>query len=324
MNTRRFGLPSLAAAALLLLAACGSEPDPSDAPAEAASAAPPAFGVSLDGDAQRKLGVDVAPLQAAQFEERVEGPGLVVDARSIVKVMSDLVAADAAARASEAARRRAERLFEAGTAVSQEVLESAQRQAAADAAQLDVARAQVAAAFGYGAPWLDAARRDAIVDRLAGGTAVVVRASFPGGLPGGVRDTLSLRRVGAQDSAPTWRAADIWLGPADPSVPGPVLFAYVEAADDLVAGERLVASVPTGTAFDGVLVPRSAVVIVGGAAWCYVVRDEDRFVRQSVDLDRPQDGGYFQSDGFEPRQRAVVAGAGLLLARETAGGEEAD
>jgi hypothetical protein len=109
-------------------------------------------------------------------------------------------------------------------------------------------------------------------------------------------------------------------------VPGPVLFAYVEDAGDLVSGERVVASVADGPPIDGVLVPASAVVIAGGAAWSYALEAPDRFVRTPVDLDRPLGGGYFQpaSANLEAGESVVVGGAGLLLSAETGGAEEED
>jgi hypothetical protein len=109
-----------------------------------------------------------------------------------------------------------------------------------------------------------------------------------------------------------------------------VLLAYVEEdASALISGERVVASVGTGQTREGVVVPGSAVVIAGGAAWCYVQEGEDHFVRERIDLDRPLGDGYFQGvDAADGRlvagRRVVVSGAGLLLGAETAGGEEDD
>jgi hypothetical protein len=43
-----------------------------------------------------------------------------------------------------------------------------------------------------------------------------------------------------------------------------------------------------------------------------------------VDLSRALPDGYFQGSGFKTGERVVVAGAGLLLAREIGGGGEGD
>ena len=89
-------------------------------------------------------------------------------------------------------------------------------------------------------------------------------------------------------------------------------------------GERLIASVATGPEVSGSVVPSSAVVLSGGEAWCYV--------RSRTTCSR---GGASISDGHcrratsrrrasTPGEHVVVAGAGLLLAREIGGGAEAD
>jgi hypothetical protein len=65
-------------------------------------------------------------------------------------------------------------------------------------------------------------------------------------------------------------------------------------------------------------------VLAGGEAWCYVAESDEVLARRRVDLARPVPQGYFQTSGFEPGERVVVAGAGLLLAREIGGGAETD
>jgi hypothetical protein len=69
----------------------------------------------------------------------------------------------------------------------------------------------------------------------------------------------------------------------------------------------------------GVVVPVSAVVFAGGAAWCFLADGNDLFRRAAVDLGRPIGEGYFQSSEFEAEDTVVIAGAGLLLAREMSG-----
>ena len=202
--------------------------------------------------------------------------------------------------------------------MSAETLEAAERQAAADPAQLEVARAQASLAFGA-APWLAAERRDALLAALARGDTLLVSASFPSGLPAGRPADLALRRVGRRRRV--WTATKIWCGPADPSVPGPTLLALLSAAKGLGFGERLTASVATRPS-PGAVVPASAMVLAGGEAWCYVQ------IRRRVHAPRVDSAG--PSTQATSKQRAiarrqvVVAGAGLLLARELGGGAAAD
>jgi len=126
-----------------------------------------------------------------------------------------------------------------------------------------------------------------------------------------------------------WRVAEAWLGPADPNVPGPTVLALLAAPSRLSPGERLIASVAEGGRAEGVVVPRSALVLASGEAWSYVRTEDGEFARRRVHLGRPLEQGYFQATageaaGFEPGERIVVAGAGLLLAREIGGGAEAE
>jgi hypothetical protein len=236
--------------------------------------------------------------------------------------MADLGKAEADARTSEAALKRARELFKIDTAISAETLEAAERQAAGDDAQLRVARARARLSFGA-APWLGATRREALLAGLSTGSVLVVSASFPAGLPDGQPAALALRRAGAPQGE-TWNSAELWVGPADPSVPGPTLLALLAEARGLSYGERLLASVATGEPLAGAAVPASAVVLSGGEAWCFVQTSDEAFVRRRVDLGRPLSQGYFQAQGFAAGERVVVAGAGLLLAREVGGGAEED
>jgi hypothetical protein len=323
----RIPRPLIAASLLVLLASCGQMRDEAtdggDVPPGDAGASESAL--NLDAAQREGLGVVLAPLLETTYEARSEGQALVLDVQPAVQAMAELNSAEAAARQSAAARERATALFGSDAAVSREAVEAAERQAAADAAALDTVRARTLVAYGNAAPWLDAARRTRILAALTRGDGVVVRASFPAGLPGGERPSaLSLRPLGERSEPETWRSVEVWLGPADPAVPGPALYAYVEPAPDLVSGVRLVASFASGLAQTGVTVPTSAIVFSGGTAWCYVFADGSGLARLPVDLSRPAASGYFQASGFEAGQQVVIAGAGLLLATEVGGPEEED
>lgn len=280
--------------------------------------------VDLEAEQQERLGLSVARLEAGIYEERIEGQGIVLDAQPVVEVMANWTAAEAAARQSVSARDRAAALFGADAAGSREALEAAERQAAADSAALDIARARAMVAYGNAAPWLDRSQRAASVAALRDGMAVLVRASFPGRRFSDVPAELTLRSLGARREVAPRTVTQLWFGPADPGVPGSVLLAYVSPAGDLVAGVRVGATLATGEALDGVIVPASAVVVAGGSAWCYRVLGENAFLRTAVSIDRPLADGYFQQSGFTAGDEVVVSGAGLLLAHELSGTEEED
>jgi predicted small lipoprotein YifL len=315
-------------ACVLALAACGKkESGPAEQPA-AESEATEGVGVELGADEQAKLGVATAALEAGQYLNTIDGQGTVLDVQPIAQTLADLTTTEAAVSASEAALKRAEGLYKADTSISQEALENARHQAAADEASLALAKTKATIASGPNAPWLDARKRQTILRKLTAGTAVVVKAGFPSGISDGKTASLTVRKVGGNPSGTSWRAGEVWSGPSDPNVPGPTLYAYVDNAEGLAQGDHVIASLSTGKALDGVIVPASAVVIAGGQAWCYLVEDADHFTRVPLDLNRPSGAGYFQpsgaQDALKPGAKIVVNGAGLLLARETGGGEEED
>jgi len=317
--------PAFVAASLMLLAACGMESESEDAEGAENAATATALEIELGEAEQLRLGIVLEPLGEASFEERVEGPAVVIDAQPIVAVLAARIAAEAAARQSQAASERAAALFGSDAAVSREVLETAQRQAAADEAALNVARAQALVSYGSNAPWFDTMRRAQVVAALAAGEGVVIRASFTSGFPQGAAPSeLAFRGIGEAFSTQGWRSQDIWVGPVDPAVPGRALFAYVEPADGLVSGARLVASFRAGARLEGVRIPAAAVVFAGGTAWCYLAADEETFIRTAIDLMRPLDDGYFQASSSIAGTPIVVAGAGLLLAAELGGATEED
>jgi len=308
-----------AAAFVALLCACsGRTPETLGAHAESEA---PLLGVELDAEQQEKLGVETEAAVAATWQPSVAGPAQVLDPQELVAAMAEQGKAEAEARSSEAARKRARDLFGADTAVSAATLETAERQAASDAALLEVARTRAALAFGGGAPWLAASRRDAVLGALARGSTLLVRASFPGGLPGGKPTALTLRRVDGGDG---WTTNEVWPAPADPSVPGPTLLALLPGNNGLGLGERLTATVPAGEAQSGAVVPASAMVLAGGQAWCYVQSGEHEFARRAIDTGKPVAAGYFQQRAIAAGDKIVTAGAGLLLARELGGAPAED
>ncbi|HEX5048065.1 MAG TPA: hypothetical protein VFX89_13185 [Gammaproteobacteria bacterium] len=321
MTPRAVARSAALAAWLALAAACGREAP--EAAAGAEQHADGALNVTIDAGEQGKLGIETAELEPGTYQAAIEGTARVVDAREVVDSMAALGEAEAHVRTSRAALDRARKLFALDTAVSADTLEQAERQAAQDDAALRSARARATLGFGAAAPWLVAERREPLLAALTAGTTLLASASFPGGLGGADLASLELRRVDSQ-ATERWAAAVSWVGPADPNVPGPTVLALLPAPRGLSAGERLIASVAAGGKADGVVVPRSAVVLAGGEAWGYVATGADEFARRRVDVARPVARGYFQAAGFEPRERVVVAGAGLLLAREAGGGAEAE
>jgi len=299
---------ALFAGALLLLAACGKT---ENKPAE--SEKPEGPGLTLKAEEVKSLGLTIQAASPAQFTGRIAGYGVVTALDTIAQADSEFLTAQAAASQSAAAAARARSLSTGeDAAISREQVEVAESKAAADAAALALARRKTEAAFGLNSPWHDAADRSAVMQRLASGTAVLVRVTFAA--VGGPRpQRVEISRMGADRKS--WTAHTIWDAPADVTVPGRSFYALVDDSD-LAQNERVTAAIPTGASQAGAKIPARALVYGESEAWVYLQTAENTFLKTKVDISRPLDDGYFVSS-VKPGDKVVVDGAGLLLARET-------
>ncbi|HXZ67944.1 MAG TPA: hypothetical protein VEH07_05095 [Alphaproteobacteria bacterium] len=281
-------------------------------------------GVELSAEQAQNLGVVTAPAKAATFTATISGFGAVIGVDTIVKSDSELLAARAAAEQSAASLRRARELA-AGeqAAVSQDALSLAERQSAADEAAFALAQANASAVFGQGAAWLEAEKHDAIIRDLLSGSVALVRGTFPPGAFADHRlvDEIFISRIGVDLGAQSWTATQIWNAPADPNVPGRSFFALVKAP--LAGGEHVAVSVANGAVRKGIIVPQAAIVLSDGIPWFYARTANGHYKRRQIDLSLAAQGGYF-FESVAPGTPIVVAGAGLMLARELGPSAEAE
>jgi hypothetical protein len=307
----------MAAAALLLLSACGK--GASDKP-EAKDNDADTPGVTLKAEEIQGLGLTIQPAVAAQYQGEVSGYGVVTALDAIAQADSDFLTAQATASQSQAAAARARSLATGEeAAISREQLEAAESKAATDQAALALARRKSEAAFGLNAPFRDPVSRARVMRELGSGGAVLVRVTFPA-TGGAAPRQLIVSRMGAD--AKSWTSTAIWDAPADPSVPGRSFYAVVHGSD-LAQNERVTASIPSGQAQAGARIPAHAVVFGESDAWVYVQTGQRTFLRTKVDTSRPMGDGYFVTD-IKPGDKIVVDGAGLLLAHEINPSTEAE
>ena len=303
-------------AGLLLLSACGK----SDKPAKAEKEGAETPGLTLKAEEVASLGITVQPASAAHFSGRISGYGVVAALDTIAQADSEVQAAQAAAAQSQAAAARARSLAVGEeAAISREQMEVAQSKAAADDAALALARRKTEAAFGLHSPWRDSAARQAVMQRLASGAAVLVRVTFPA-TGGATPKSLEISRMGAD--AKSWTSHTVWDAPADAAVPGRSFYALVEESD-LAQNERVTAAIPTGQVQAGAKIPAKALVFGESEAWVYAQTGAQTFLRIKVDISRPMGDGYFVGS-VKPGDKIVVDGAGLLLARESNPSTEAE
>ncbi len=308
----RHGLKTAALAALLALVACGKgapEADKKDADKDKDEGP----GITLTEEQSEGLGLVTAKLAAGSYRGQVTGYGMVMSFDTIAQSDADAASAEAAAAQSQAAAARAQGLSTGeDAAVSRETYEAAAAKAATDAAAVLLARRKADAAYGPDAPWRNASQRAAILARLQSGRTVLVKVTFPIGVAVAPQ-RFTVSRMGTNGKG--WSTGAVWYAPADANIPGRSLFALVDGSG-LAQGERVIATVPTGAAQVGVLVPRSALVMGESDSWAYLKTGENTYVRSRIDTSRPENDGYFVTQGFTPGQEVVTAGAGQLYARE--------
>ncbi|MGB6356995.1 MAG: hypothetical protein WBF21_23700, partial [Steroidobacteraceae bacterium] len=207
-----------------------------------------------------------------------------------------------------------------------EARENAARQAAIDAAALQLAKAKSSSILGQHPPWADRDDGKLLVE-LAAGRAKLVRVTFPlGSVNGRAPQNLWLARLDAATAGERWNAHAVWDAPADAGVPGRSFFALLQGPD-VSEGERLLAWAALGDAEhgeSGSLIPASAVVVSDGKYWYYLERQPGQFVRTPLDIGRPMADGYFIKGAVNRGDLIVTSAAGLLLARQTNPSTEAE
>jgi hypothetical protein len=277
----------------------------------------PEEGVSLKPEEIEKMGIVTTEARAITNEQEAVGFGVVAAHETIATAVAELRTAAAAERQSHSAFERSKRLAGTPGAMPAETQETAERQAAADRAALELARQRLSSTFGQNAPW-KSAQNSPVLSELASGQTKLVRATFPLGSVGDTTPTsVRLTHIDTtQVGGKSWQSRLVWHAPADATVPGRSFFAILKSGE-VIEGDHLMAWVPVGAPESGVLVPAAAAVISAGKYWCYIEEKPGTFVRTEFDPGRPTPDGYFVKEGISAGDKIVTAAAGQLLARES-------
>lgn len=282
------------------------------APAVAAS---PAL-VKLDAATQTRLGVATAPLVARQRVASAPGFARVLDPVPLATLDSDIVSAVAALAASQAEADRSRALNAADQTVSRRVADAAVAQARADAAKLQLLRRRLGLEWGPSLAAFSDAQRGRLVADLAAGRAALVRIDATAGARPG-RGSASL------DLGPAGRATATILGPTrsgDPRLQSTGLLGLVRGPQAMQLGSGTVApaTLGSGAATTGVVIPRAALLRTAGQTYAYVRHDGASFERRAVIGGLTDPAGLFVATGFRAGEAVVVVGASQLFAAETA------
>ena len=299
-------------AAGLVLTGCGRDHDDDEKSGAAGKGSAVVDGAAPLTPAQSKLmGLGVVALVGTTLRDEVQGQAQVLSHEALAQLLADVAGAHSAVQQSSATLQRTLQLAPTAGALGADVLEQAQRQARADALQLQLAQRRLSAQFGGISAALNATQLDAIADGRNKLLHVVLPTAPRSGTSIGLR-FVTLDNGGQPGG---WRAVSQWPAPVADGVSGLSLYAVVTGGQ-LTEGSRLVALAETGSVGKAVRVPGAAVVVHDGESWCYVQTGEGQYQRRRVDTLHPQGDGYAVAEGLRVGDSVVVQGAGLLLARE--------
>ena len=288
-----------------------------------AAAAEEEEGVTLKPEEVGKLGIATTAAQAITSSPEVPGFAVVLAHEIVAAPVAELHTAVAAARQSRSALERSRRLAGTPGAMPADTQETAERQAVADEAALELVRQRLSSTFGQNPPWKDP-QDSPVLMTLANGHSKLVRLTFPlGSLGDTTPASVRLAHIDSAQGTRSWQSQSVWRAPADAAVPGRSFFAILKDSE-ASEGDHLLAWAPLGAAEPGVQVPAAAVVISAGKFWCYVEEKPGTFVRKEIDPGRPVADGYFVKEGIAAGDKIVTSAAGQLLARETNPSTEAE
>jgi hypothetical protein len=284
--------------ALLVSAGCSHADKDDKAPAAGSdkTEAAPKPGVTLEVEAQERLGLKMESPVSARWQPDLHATGWVADPLTFLSAVADYETARTAAAASQSELARTQKL--AGQEnTSARSLEAAQTAAMRDRLALEAARAKFAGEWGA-----DLAGRTnlmALADDLQNGTRSLVKLFPP---------------VGVFPNPPP--ATAVVNGWDDDTNGTPADFADVLNIKSATQVQTLLYVVKRKLPPD----LAAAVLRYEGWGWVYVQTGTNQFVRAAIPLDRPLGSGWFVGDQLVGTNPIVVIGAQSVLSAELSRG----
>ncbi|MBV9510575.1 MAG: hypothetical protein JO303_09880 [Caulobacteraceae bacterium] len=270
--------------------------------------------ISLSAAQQKRVGLAIQKLTAVQRSNEIDAFAKVLDPGALIQSESDLESAIAAAAASRAEAVRARALHDNGGSIATKDEEAAQSQARQDSLKVELARRQIALAWGPGVARMSEARRKALVGGLAAGSIALVHVDTHNdeGQAGArqVKVDIGSDSVTGQVIGPA-RAAE-------PRLQSSGLIVEIIGKDAILLSVGLTQSahIEESSAENGVLLPRAALIRFRGSVWVYVRTGPTTFQRRLAQDAQPEKDGFFVPKGFSPGEEVVTAGATSLFAAE--------
>jgi hypothetical protein len=274
----------------------------------------PYTGVTLDPQAQARLGVRTQALRSERRSAQIDAFAKVLDPGPLAQLETDLEAAEASAAASAAEARRAAALNASGSAVSSKDAEAAKAQSDNDAVHLQQLRQRLGLEWGPGIQRQTDAGRRALIRALSGGQAALVHIDTPNNEGQAQARSVEIDIGDGQAHGELLGAART----AEPRLQSSGLIAVVRGKSAILLSVGLIQSahINTPASSPGVVIPRSAVIRFNGSDWAYVRRDPQGFERRRLDSPVASEAGLFVTKGFSPGDELVVQGAAELFGAE--------
>ncbi len=283
--------------------------------------------VTLDAQALRANGIEVAALLPAPYQDQLRGYGTVLD----LTPLNDLSNGYASARAqqqmaqarlaaSKAAFDRARGLYRNQQNVSLAQFQAAGATSQTDQAALASADSQVRTLAAAAAQTFGSVVGKALLDgsplitQLIERQDLLLQVTLPPGVSVPVPPQDATVQVEGGSPAPV-----SFVSPAtrtDPRIQGVSFLYLAPASSGVLPGMNVLVSLPSGPLRAGVALPASAVVWWQGQAWIYREAAEGMFVRTQVPTSLPAKEGGYVVEGWPGGAQVVTRGAQALLSEE--------
>ncbi|MGZ4964202.1 MAG: hypothetical protein ACXWIU_03170 [Limisphaerales bacterium] len=271
--------------------------------------------VTINDEAQKRIGLKVEQLNAAQHTPELAAYGMVLDPAPLITAQTEIATTKVALETSRKAAARAKSLFDQGENVARKTLETAEADQRANEIKLKALQEQIALEWGQGISTLSANDLQKLLNDLVDGKTVLARVDLPTG------ETMAGKAQAARVSTlniSNWIPAKVLSAgtKVDPKTQGEGSILQCESSQ-LKPGAAVNALLQTtGNAQSGVIVPESAVVQFIGKAWTYVQRGTNAFTREEISLNTPVQGGWFETNRIKAGNHVVTRGAQELLSEE--------
>lgn len=284
------------------------------APVVAPAQVTPYTGVTLDPQAQARIGVRTQTLKSERRSAQIDAFAKVLDPGPLAQLETDLESAEASAAASAAEAKRTQALNASGSAVAAKDAEAAEAQAKNDAQHVLILRQRLGLEWGPGVQRMSDTRRRELIRALSSGQAALVHIDSPSNEGQAEARSVEIDIGDGQAHGELLGAARV----AEPRLSSSGLIVEVRGKSAVLLSVGLVQSahINTPASSPGVVIPRSAVIRFNGSDWAYVRHGAQGFERRQLDSPQVGDSGLFVTKGFSAGDELVVQGAAELFGAE--------